>query len=79
MSDGTIIIRNENEQKQDIAGLSRDTEHANNELKHIFDKEKEQSIIDQTRFMRYRDQMVLEVLLIMMKKAICSQEKIMVN
>ncbi|MCX8670881.1 hypothetical protein J3U22_06250 [Gilliamella sp. B2865] len=46
MSDGTIIIRNENEQKQDIAGLSRDTEHANNELKHIFDKEKEQSIID---------------------------------
>ena len=49
VSDGTIIIRNENEQKQDIAGLSRDTEHANNELKHIFDKEKEQSIIDQTR------------------------------
>ena len=49
VSDGTIIIRNESEQKQDIAGLSRDTEHANNELKHIFDKEKEQSIIDQTR------------------------------
>ncbi|WP_442903117.1 VENN motif pre-toxin domain-containing protein, partial [Gilliamella sp. wkB171] len=49
VSQGTIIIRNENEQKQDINELSRDTEHASNELKHIFDKEKEQSKIDQTR------------------------------
>lgn len=49
VSEGTIIIHNENEQKQDINELSRDTEHASNELKHIFDKEKEQSKIDQTR------------------------------
>lgn len=40
---------------------------------------KHQKPLRQTQFMRYRDQMVLEVLLIMMKKAICSQEKIMVN
>ncbi|MCX8728744.1 hypothetical protein J3U63_13215, partial [Gilliamella sp. B2838] len=33
VSQGTIIIRNENEQKQDINELSRDTEHASNELK----------------------------------------------
>ncbi|WP_335340270.1 VENN motif pre-toxin domain-containing protein [Gilliamella sp. WF3-4] len=48
VSEGTIIIRNKDEQKQNIDGLSRDTEQANNELKHIFNKEKEQDIIDQT-------------------------------
>ncbi|WP_218056403.1 hypothetical protein, partial [Gilliamella sp. Gris1-4] len=49
VSEGTIIIRNKDEQKQDINELSRDTEQANNELKHIFNKQKEQDIIDQTQ------------------------------
>jgi hypothetical protein len=48
VSEGTIIIRNKDTQKQDINELSRDTEQANNELKHIFNKQKEQDIIDQT-------------------------------
>jgi hypothetical protein len=49
VSEGTIIIRNKDAQKQDINELSRDTEQANNELKHIFNKQKEQDIIDQTQ------------------------------
>jgi hypothetical protein len=49
VSEGTIIIRNRDDQKQDINELSRDTEQANNELKHIFNKQKEQDIIDQTQ------------------------------
>ena len=39
---GTIIIRDPGRQQQDIATLSRDTEHAANGLSPIFDKEKEQ-------------------------------------
>ncbi|WP_263062899.1 hemagglutinin repeat-containing protein [Dickeya dadantii] len=42
VSDGALIIRNQAGQQQDIAGLSRDVEHANNALSPIFDKEKEQ-------------------------------------
>ncbi|MBD3607154.1 hemolysin BL-binding protein [Dickeya solani] len=42
VSDGALIIRNQAGQQQDIAGLSRDVEHANNALSSIFDKEKEQ-------------------------------------
>ncbi|OCG16555.1 hypothetical protein A9G09_02915 [Gilliamella sp. wkB292] len=38
---GQLIIRNQDEQKQDINELSRDTESANNPLKQIFDKQKE--------------------------------------
>ncbi|OCG38886.1 hypothetical protein A9G25_11860 [Gilliamella sp. Bif1-4] len=49
VSEGTIIIRNKDDQKQDINELSHDTEQANNELKHIFNKQKEQDIIDQTQ------------------------------
>ena len=35
---GELIIRNKEQQKQDINELSRDTENANNPLKQIFDK-----------------------------------------
>ena len=49
VSEGTIVIRNRDDQKQDINELSHDTEQANNELKHIFNKQKEQDIIDQTQ------------------------------
>ncbi|MCX8579149.1 VENN motif pre-toxin domain-containing protein, partial [Gilliamella sp. B2717] len=40
------IIRNKEQQKQDINELSRDTESANNPLKQIFDKQKELDIIE---------------------------------
>ncbi|UAN24660.1 hemagglutinin repeat-containing protein (plasmid) [Enterobacter sp. JBIWA003] len=43
VSDGTITIRDQANQKQDVAGLSRDVENANPGLNKIFDKEKEQN------------------------------------
>ncbi|RYM47570.1 filamentous hemagglutinin, partial [Serratia proteamaculans] len=42
MSDGTIIIRDQDKQTQNVSDLSRDVEHANQTLSPIFDKEKEQ-------------------------------------
>ncbi|MND12391.1 Filamentous hemagglutinin [compost metagenome] len=43
VADGTITIRDKDNQKQDVADLSRDTEHANDSISPIFDKEKEQN------------------------------------
>ncbi|MCR1577097.1 MAG: hemagglutinin repeat-containing protein [Klebsiella aerogenes] len=43
VADGTITIRDKDNQKQDVANLSRDTEHANDSISPIFDKEKEQN------------------------------------
>ncbi|EOG8149743.1 hemagglutinin repeat-containing protein [Citrobacter werkmanii] len=43
VADGTITIRDKTGQKQDVANLSRDTEHANGSISPIFDKEKEQN------------------------------------
>ncbi|HHL9591705.1 TPA: hemagglutinin repeat-containing protein [Citrobacter braakii] len=43
VADGTITIRDRDNQKQDVANLSRDTEHANDSISPIFDKEKEQN------------------------------------
>lgn len=41
ISDGSVIIRNEDKQKQDINKLNRDTEHTNDgSINPIFDKEK---------------------------------------
>ncbi|MGC0917848.1 hemagglutinin repeat-containing protein [Pantoea agglomerans] len=42
VANGTVIIRDRVNQKQDVADLSRDTEHANASISAIFDKEKEQ-------------------------------------
>ena len=42
VADGTLIIRHQEKQQQDVADLSRDTEHANGSISPIFDKEKEQ-------------------------------------
>jgi filamentous hemagglutinin len=42
VSDGNIIIRDGDQQTQNVADLSRDVEHANQTLSPIFDKEKEQ-------------------------------------
>ncbi|VXC48171.1 Contact-dependent inhibition of growth factor CdiA [Enterobacterales bacterium 8AC] len=43
VSDGTLIIRDQANQKQDVADLSRDTDNANGSIGPIFDKEKEQN------------------------------------
>ncbi|WP_455429408.1 hemagglutinin repeat-containing protein [Leclercia tamurae] len=42
VSEGTITVRDQANQQQDVADLSRDTEHANGSISPIFDKEKEQ-------------------------------------
>lgn len=42
VADGTIVIRDKAGQQQNVAMLSRDTEHANGSIDQIFDKEKEQ-------------------------------------
>ncbi|YCH31511.1 VENN motif pre-toxin domain-containing protein [Erwinia sp. D4-22] len=42
VADGTLIIRNQDQQQQNLDDLSRDTEHANGSISPIFDKEKEQ-------------------------------------
>ena len=43
VADGSITTRDKDNQKQDVANLSRDTEHANDSISPIFDKEKEQN------------------------------------
>ncbi|ELO7173423.1 contact-dependent inhibition toxin CdiA [Escherichia coli] len=42
VAEGTITIRDRDHQKQNLANLSRDPEHANDSISPIFDKEKEQ-------------------------------------
>ncbi|CAI1868258.1 Possible hemagglutinin (DUF638) [Serratia quinivorans] len=49
MSDGTIIIRDQDKQTQDVNDLSRDVEHANQTLSPVFDKEKEQKRLQQAQ------------------------------
>ncbi|QIQ22034.1 two-partner secretion domain-containing protein [Zophobihabitans entericus] len=46
VEEGTLIVRDEDKQKQDVNELSRDTENANNSLGQIFDKQKEQDRMD---------------------------------
>jgi len=43
VSEGTITIRDKENQQQDVAELSRDVENANPGFEQIFDKEKEQN------------------------------------
>ncbi|WP_130099353.1 hypothetical protein [Siccibacter turicensis] len=47
ISQGTIVIRDQDKQKQDVAGLSRDAQKANDRISKIFDKEKEQRRMEQ--------------------------------
>ncbi|MDX6048878.1 hemagglutinin repeat-containing protein [Scandinavium sp. V105_1] len=42
VANGTLTIRDKDNQKQDVADLSRHTAHANDSISPIFDKEKEQ-------------------------------------
>ncbi|ANS44821.1 16S rRNA endonuclease CdiA [Serratia inhibens PRI-2C] len=49
VSDGTIVIRDQDKQTQNVSDLSRDVEHANQTLSPIFDKEKEQKRLQQAQ------------------------------
>lgn len=49
ISDGTITIRDKDNQKQDVADLSRDVENANGSIAPIFDKEKEQKRLQEAQ------------------------------
>ncbi|MGJ3355381.1 VENN motif pre-toxin domain-containing protein [Providencia sp. Je.9.19] len=49
VSEGQLIIRDKDNQKQDINELSRDTDNAHEKLGTIFDKEKEQKRIEKTQ------------------------------
>ena len=49
VSAGNITIRDTQSQKQDVADLNRDAEHANQTLSPIFDREKEQQRLQQAQ------------------------------
>ena len=49
VSEGSLIIRDKESQKQDVADLSRDAEHANGSISPIFDKEKEQQRLQEVQ------------------------------
>ncbi|MNG86935.1 hypothetical protein D3C81_57320 [compost metagenome] len=49
VSDGPLVIRDQDKQTQNVSDLSRDVEHANQTLSPIFDKEKEQKRLQQAQ------------------------------
>ena len=49
VSEGAIVIRDQASQAQEVSGLSRDVEHANQTLSPIFDKEKEQNRLQEAQ------------------------------
>ncbi|MBS9430884.1 hypothetical protein EAE93_23645 [Photorhabdus akhurstii] len=61
VSDGTLIIRDKDNQQQDITTLSRDTDHANNALSPIFDKEKEQQRLKQAQLIGEISAQVIDI------------------
>ncbi|MCC8414471.1 filamentous hemagglutinin N-terminal domain-containing protein [Photorhabdus laumondii subsp. laumondii] len=61
VSDGTLIIRDKDHQQQDVTTLSRDTDHANNALSPIFDKEKEQQRLKQAQLIGEISAQVIDI------------------
>jgi filamentous hemagglutinin len=49
VGEGNITVRDKESQKQDVADLSRDAEHANGNISPIFDKEKEQQRLQEVQ------------------------------
>ncbi|WP_392562369.1 hemagglutinin repeat-containing protein [Orbus sturtevantii] len=46
VEEGSLVVRNQDEQQQNVDELSRNTDNANNPLGQIFDKQKEQDRMD---------------------------------
>ncbi|EAC0789717.1 hypothetical protein D6K54_23885 [Salmonella enterica subsp. enterica] len=61
VSDGSLILRNTADQKQDTSTLSRDTEHAANGLSPVFDKEKVQRQLQQAQMVSDISSQVLDI------------------
>ncbi|HHR3735009.1 TPA: hemagglutinin repeat-containing protein [Salmonella enterica] len=61
VSDGSLIVRNTADQKQDTSTLSRDTEHAANGLSPVFDKEKVQRQLQQAQMVSDISSQVLDI------------------
>ncbi|AWK40497.1 hypothetical protein A4R40_02655 [Photorhabdus laumondii subsp. laumondii] len=61
VSDGALIIRDKDHQQQDVTTLSRDTDHANNALSPIFDKEKEQQRLKQAQLIGEISAQVIDI------------------
>ncbi|MDC9589540.1 hemagglutinin repeat-containing protein [Xenorhabdus sp. XENO-10] len=61
VSDGTIIVRDADKQKQAVSDLSRDTDNAANSLTPIFDKEKEQRRLAQAQAIAQIGTQVLDI------------------
>ncbi|QTF08458.1 adhesin [Brenneria izadpanahii] len=61
VSDGSLLIRDNANQQQDITTLSRDVEHANNALSPIFNKEKEQQRLKQAQLIGELGAQVMDI------------------
>ncbi|WP_413742159.1 hemagglutinin repeat-containing protein [Sodalis sp. RH15] len=62
-SPGSLLIRNQAGQRQDIAALSRDAEHAHETLSPIFDKAKEQERLQQAALLADIGNQVKDIIL----------------
>ncbi|WP_323662020.1 hemagglutinin repeat-containing protein [Pectobacterium parmentieri] len=61
ISHGQLVIRDEANQRQDVAQLSNDVEHANQTLSPIFDKEKEQKRLQQMQVIAEISSQVMDI------------------
>ncbi|MBT9186566.1 hemagglutinin repeat-containing protein, partial [Pectobacterium punjabense] len=61
ISNGQLVIRDEANQRQDVAQLSNDVEHANQTLSPIFDKEKEQKRLQQMQVIAEISSQVMDI------------------
>lgn len=52
--EGEIVIRDKDNQQQNVADLSRDTDNAHEKLNTIFDKEKEQKRIEKVQLIVWK-------------------------
>ncbi|SUC36979.1 Possible hemagglutinin (DUF638) [Providencia rustigianii] len=61
VSEGEIVIRDKDNQQQNVADLSRDTDNAHEKLNTIFDKEKEQKRIEKVQLIGEIGQQITDI------------------
>ncbi|WP_265524437.1 hemagglutinin repeat-containing protein [Providencia rustigianii] len=61
VSEGEIVIRDKDNQQQNVADLSRDTDNAHEKLNTIFDKEKEQKRIEKVQLIGEMGQQITDI------------------